>query len=264
MKICVLVKEVPDAAVEKRIDSSSKRIDRGGEKNLNPFDTHAIEAAMQVKEGGAVEVEEVVAVTMGPESAFRALHKAVSLGADRSIHLTDEALAGSDCCATGHALAKVLEAESPDLVLLGQQSDDGECYTMGAIVADHLKMPSLTQVIKMDVGDGSLRCERQAEYGYDTVDVALPAVISVGDAINEPRYPSLKAIMGAKKKQLDKKAIGDVGIEADRVGAEGSRTSVEAINPPPAKQAGEIIEDEDTNETVEKIVAWLDERKLLV
>ena len=263
MKICVLVKEVPDAAVEKRIDSSSKRIDRGGEKNLNPFDTHAIEAAMQVKEGGAVEVEEVVAVTMGPESAFRALHKAVSLGADRSIHLTDEALAGSDCCATGHALAKVLEAESPDLVLLGQQSDDGECYTMGAIVADHLKMPSLTQVIKMDVAEGKLTCERQAEYGYDTVEIDLPAVISVGDAINEPRYPSLKAIMGAKKKQLDTKSIGDVGIEADKVGADGSRTSVLAINPPPDKAAGEIIEDEDTNETVEKIVAWLDERKLL-
>jgi len=263
LKICVLVKEVPDAAVEKRIDSSSGRIDRGGEKNLNPFDTHAIEAAMQVKEGGVVEVEEVVAVTMGPQSAFRALHKAVSLGADRSIHLTDEALADSDCCATGYALARVLESESPDLVLLGQQSDDGECYTMGAIVADHLKMPSLTQVIKMDVEEGKLRCERQAEYGYDTVEIQLPAVISVGDAINEPRYPSLKAIMGAKKKQLDTKTIGDAGIEAGRVGTEGSRTSVLAINPPPAKAAGEVIEDEDTNETVAKIVSWLDERKLL-
>ncbi len=263
MKICVLVKEVPDAAVEKRIDPSSKRIDRGGEKNLNPFDTHAIEAAMQVKEGGAVDVEEVVAVTMGPESAFRALHKAVSLGADRSVHLTDEALADSDVCATGYALAKVLESESPDLVLLGQQSDDGECYTIGAVVADHLKMPSLTQVIKMDVEDGKLRCERQAEYGYDTVEIELPAVISVGDAINEPRYPSLKAIMGAKKKQLDTKSVADVGIETDKVGTDGSRTKVLAINPPPAKEAGEIIEDEDTNETVEKIVAWLDERKLL-
>jgi len=263
LKICVLVKEVPDAAVEKRIDSSSRRIDRGGEKNLNPFDTHAIEAAMQVKEGGVVDVEEIVAVTMGPQSAFRALHKAVSLGADRSIHLTDEALADSDCCATGYALARVLESEDPDLVLLGQQSDDGECYTMGAIVADHLKMPSLTQVIKMDVEQGKLRCERQAEYGYDTVELQLPAVISVGDAINEPRYPSLKAIMGAKKKQLETKTIGDAGIEAGRVGTEGSRTSVLAINPPPAKAAGEIIEDEDTNETVEKIVSWLDERKLL-
>ncbi len=263
MKICVLVKEVPDAAVEKRMDPNTKRLDRSGEKNLNPFDTHAIEAAMQVKEGGAVDVEEVVAVTMGPESAVRALHKAVSLGADRSVHLTDEALAGSDVAATGYALAKVLESESPDLVLLGQQSDDGECYTIGAVVADYLQMPSLTQVIKMDVEGGALRCERQAEYGYDTVQVEMPAVISVGDAINEPRYPSLKAIMGAKKKPLDTKAAGDVEIDSSRVGSEGSRTTVLAINPPPAKQAGEIIEDEDTDETVEKIVAWLDERKLL-
>src|SRR5207248_8723560 len=170
-------------------------------------------------------------------------------------HLTDEALAGSDVAATGYALAKTLERESPDLVLLGQQSDDGECYTIGAVVADHLRMPSLTQVIKMDVEDGKLRCERQAEYGYDTVEVELPAVISVGDAINEPRYPSLKAIMGAKKKPLDSKAIGDVRIEAGKVGAEGKRTSVLSIEPPPQKEAGQIIEDEDTDETVEKIVA---------
>jgi electron transfer flavoprotein beta subunit len=254
---------VPDAAVEKRMDRDSKRLDRSGEKNLNPFDTHAIEAAMQIREGDAVEVDEIVAVTMGPDTAFRALHKAVSLGADRSVHLTDEALAGSDVCATGYALARVLEAESPDLVLLGQQSDDGECYTIGAVVADHLRMPSLTQVIKIDVEGGKLRCERQAEYGYDTVDVELPAVISVGDAINEPRYPSLKAIMGAKKKPLDTKSTGDVGIETDKVGADGSRTEVLAVNPPPAKEAGEIIEDEDTNETVERIVSWLEERRLL-
>jgi electron transfer flavoprotein beta subunit len=257
------VKEVPDAAVEKRMDPGTKRLDRSGEKNLNPFDTHAIEAAMQIKEGGAVEVDEIVAVTMGPESAFRALHKAVSLGADRSVHLTDDSLAGSDVAATGYALAKVLEQESPDLVLLGQQSDDGECYTIGAIVADHLQMPSLTQVIKIDVEGNALVCERQAEYGYDTVEVELPAVISVGDAINEPRYPSLKAIMGAKKKQLDTKSTGDVGIEGDKVGEAGSKTEVLAINPPPEKSAGQIIEDEDTDETVQQIVAWLEERKLL-
>ena len=158
MKICVLVKEVPDAAVEKRIDPSTGRMDRSGERNLNPYDTHAIEAAMQIREGGAVEVDEIVAVTMGPTTATRALQKAVSLGADRSVHLTDDALAGSDVAATGYALSKALESESPDLVLLGQQSDDGECYTIGAVVADHLKMPSLTQVIKMDVStDGHSR-----------------------------------------------------------------------------------------------------------
>jgi electron transfer flavoprotein beta subunit len=238
-------------------------MDRSGEKNLNPYDTHAIEAAMQIREGGAVPVEEIVAVTMGPESAVRALHKAVSLGADRAVHLSDPAVAGSDVAATGYALAQTLQRESPDLVLLGQQSDDGECYTIGAVVAEHLAMPSLTQVIKMDVDPDSLRCERQAEYGYDTVQVKLPAVISVGDAINEPRYPSLKAIMGAKKKPLDAVTVADVGIDPSKVGGENSGAQWIAAKAPPAKAAGQIIEDEDTNETVEQIIAWLDERKLI-
>jgi electron transfer flavoprotein beta subunit len=263
MKICVLVKEVPDAAVEKRLDPSTGRMDRSGEKNLNPYDTHAIEAAMQIREGGAVPVEEIVAVTMGPETAVRALHKAVSLGADRSVHLTDAALAGSDVAATGYALAQTLKREKPDLVLLGQQSDDGECYTIGAVVAEYLGMPSLTQVIKMDVESNALRCERQAEYGYDTVQVELPAVISVGDAINEPRYPSLKAIMGAKKKPLETLAAGEAEIDTSKVGGENSAARWIAAKAPPAKAAGEIIEDEDTAETVEKIVSWLDERKLI-
>src|SRR6202035_14690 len=177
--------------------------------------------------------EEVVAVLMGPEGAVRALHKAVSLGADRSVHLCDEALAGSDVAATGYALARALAAEAPDLVLLGQQSDDGECYTVGAVVADHLRMPSLTQVIRLDVVDGALRCERQAEYGYDTVEVPFPAVISVGDAINEPRYPALKAIMGAKKKPLVTLSASELGIDVARVGSEGSSALwIGALEPP--------------------------------
>lgn len=264
MKICVLVKEVPHAAVQKRIDPSTMRLDRSGETDLNPFDTHAVETALQIREGGTVQVDEIVAVTMGPATAARgALHKAVALGADRSIHLCDDALVGSDVCATGYALAQVLKKESPDLVLLGQQSADGECYTIGAVVADYLRMPSLTQVIKMDTSESSVRCERQAEYGYDTVEVELPAVISVGDAINEPRYMSLKGIMGAKKKQLDTLSIADASIEASRVGEQGSRTKVLALNAPPQKEPGQIIEDEDPTETVEKIVSWLEERKIL-
>ena len=213
MKICVLVKEVPDAAVQKRIDPSSGRMDRGGEKNLNPYDTHAIEAAMQIREGGTVEVEEIIAVTMGPEigrprAAQGRLAGRRPLGAPdrrraRRLRRRRHRLrAGPDA-----------QAREPDLVLLGQQSDDGECYTIGAVVAEHLQMPSLTQVIKMDVEPEKLRCERQAEYGYDTVEVRLPAVISVGDAINEPRYPSLKAIMGAKKKPLDTVAAADADID---------------------------------------------------
>jgi electron transfer flavoprotein beta subunit len=263
LKICVLVKEVPDAAVEKRINVSTGRLDRSGERNLNPYDTHAIEAAMQLREGGDVRVDEIVAVTMGQGSAVRALHKAVSLGADRSLHLSDEVLAGSDVAATGYALAKVLEREAPDLVLLGQQSDDGECYTIGAVVADHLRMPSLTQVIRLDVDGDALRLERQAEYGYDTVRVSFPAVVSVGDAINEPRYPSLKAIMGAKKKPLETVDAAGVGIDATLVGVDGSRVWCGEFHDPPAKAAGEIIEDENTDETVAKIVSWLEERKLI-
>ena len=263
MKICVLVKEVPDAAVTKRIDPGTGRMDRSGEKNLNPYDTHAIEAAMQLKEGGEVSVDEIVAVSMGPESAVRALHKAVSLGADRSVHLTDDALSGSDVAATGYALASAIKKESPDLVLLGQLSDDGECYTIGAVVAEHLGMPSLTQVVKMDVEGEGVKCERQAEYGYDTIQVSFPAVISVGDAINEPRYPSLKAIMGAKKKPLETLGAADAGIDTSLVGTEGSAVKCGEFKAPPQKAAGQIIEDEDTNDTVEKIVAWLDERKLI-
>jgi electron transfer flavoprotein beta subunit len=264
LKIAVLVKEVPDAAVEKRLDPNTKRIDRSGEKNLNPFDTHALEAAVQLKEGGA-PVEEIVAVTMGPESSVRTLHKAVSLGANRSIQLTDEALAGSDVNATGYALAKVLESEAPDLVLLGQQSDDGENYTIGAVVADHLQFPSLTQVVDLKLEGTTLTLKRQAEYGYDTVQVDLPAVLSVGDALNEPRYPSLKDIMGAKKKPLDTKSAADVGIDVAEVGEAGSKTEVLAINPPPAKEAGELIEDADSDVdgTVARIVSFLEERKLI-
>jgi electron transfer flavoprotein beta subunit len=263
VKICVLVKEVPDAAVRKRTDPATGRLDRSGERTLNPYDTHAIEAAMQIRESGAVPVGEIVAVTMGPASAQRALHKAVSLGADRSLHLCDDALAGSDVAGTGYALAKTLEREQPDLVLLGQQSDDAECYTVGAVVADHLQMPSLTQVIKLDVVDGKLRCERQAEYGYDTVEVELPAVIAVGDAINEPRYPSLKAIMGAKKKPLEVLATADVGIDPARVGGDHAAAHWVAAKQPPTKAAGTIIEDEDTDATVAQIVSWLEERKLI-
>lgn len=261
MKICVLVKEVPDAAAPRKIDPGTMRLDRSGATTLNEFDKHAIEAAMQLKADEGLGVDEVVVLTMGPNA--KVLQTAVSYGLDRSVHLVDDALAGSDVAATGLALAKVLEAESPDLVLLGQQSDDGECYAMGAVVAEHLKMPSLTQVVKMDVEDGKLRCERQAEYGYDTVAVSLPAVISVGDAINQPRYPGLKDIMGAKKKPLDTKSVADAGIDAGQVGEAGSKTKVVGLNPPPQKEAGEIITDEDTAATVEKIVSWLEERKLI-
>ena len=263
MRICVLVKEVPDVGARKKIDPVSGRLDRSVEPALNPYDTHAIEEALQIREGGSAPVEDIVVVTMGPDSATKALDRAVALGADRAVHLSDEALTGSDVVATGYALAKTLERENPDLVLLGQQSDDGECYTMGAIVAEYLGMPSLTQVIGLELKGDTLTLERQAEYGYDTVEVTLPAVISVGDAINTARYPNIKAIMGAKKKPRDKLSIADTDIEPDRVGETGSRVVCGDFTDPPSKEAGTIIEDVDADTAVAQIVDWLDERKLL-
>ena len=264
MKICVLVKEVPDAAVEKRIDPSTGRMDRSGEKNLNPYDTHAIEAAMQIKEGGAVPVEEIVAVTMGPDSAVRALHKAVSLGADRSVHLSDQAVAGSDVAATGYALAKTLQRESPDLVLLGQQSDDGECYTIGAVVAEHLGMPSLTQVIKMDVErrGAALRAPGRVRLRHRADQAARRDLGRRRD--QRAALPVAEGDHGRQEEAAGHASPRPTSsIDAAKVGGENSAAQWVAAKAPPAKAAGEIIEDEDTGETVEKIVAWLDERKLI-
>src|SRR4051812_16301469 len=174
-------------------------MDRGGEKNLNPYDTHAIEEAVRIKEGGNVTVDEVVAVSMGPESADRAIRKAISLGVDRAVHLCDEAVTGSDVAATGLALAKTLERESPDLVLLGQQSDDGGCYTIGAVVADHLRMPSLTQVIKMDVAGRPPPPPRPAADGPDTAQGAPPPALSPRRPLTHPRPPPPHAAPGAQE-----------------------------------------------------------------
>ena len=171
------------------------------------------------------------------------------------------------------AMKKTPPGPAPDALELAALLCSRVCHDLispvGAIVADHLAMPSLTQVIKLDVespaggGPPLLRCERQAEYGYDTVEVGLPAVVSVGDAINEPRYPSLKAIMGAKKKPLQTLSVGDLEIDAARVGGDGSAARWSGSKEPPRKPAGTIIEDEDTDATVAQIVAWLDERKLI-
>ena len=229
MKICVLVKEVPDAAVEKRINPATGRMDRSGEKNLNSYGTHAIEAAMQIREGDAIQVDEIVAVTMGP----RVRRSRAPQGA-----LPGRRPLGSSARRNARRLRR-----RGDRLRVGEGPREGaarpgaarpavrrgDCYTIGAVIAGYLRMPSLTQVIKMAADGNALRCERQAEYGYDTVQVELPAAIAVGDAINEPCYPPLKATMGAKKKPLATVTSGDVGIDASLVG-EGGRASSAAAS----------------------------------
>lgn len=218
----------------------------------------------------ASPVDEIVAVTMAPASAAQALQKALSLGADRSLHLSDARLAGSDVVGTGYALAAVLKREAPDLVLLGAQSRDGECGVLATVVAEHLRMPALTQVVKLEVdGEGgaggapALLLERQAEYGYDTVRLPLPAVVAVADTLNEPRYRSLKAIMAARRKPQDLLTLSELELDPELVGAAGALVSCGEHREPPARPAGTLVTDTDPDATVALILTWLQERKLI-
>ena len=242
MNIAVCVKEVPSGTSHKRLDPATNRLDRSGDSELNPFDLHALEEAVRIREGGA-DVGEIVAVCMGPASAQRALQKALALGADRAVLVSDDSLAGSDIAGTAHVLAAVVAKQDADLVLLGQQAADADCYVMAAAVADHLRRPLVTQVAELRLDGGTVRAKRQAEHGYDLIEAPLPAVVSVSDAINTPRLPSIKAIMGAKKKPLETLSAADAGVDAGQVGESGAHSVVRSVAPPAAKSAGVTIED---------------------
>jgi electron transfer flavoprotein beta subunit len=256
VKIAVCVKEVPDATAVRRIDPGTLRLDRSGERTLNPFDAHAVEEALRLKEGPAGADSEVVVICMGPETAIRTLGKALSLGADRAVLITDPSLAGADISLTAKVLAAALEREAPDLVLLGQQAADSESYVMAAAVADRLQRPLVTQVAQLSLDGETIRAKRQTETGYDVIEAPLPAVVSVADSINDPRYPSLKAIMGAKKKPQETLSAADLGI------SDGPRTEVLALSSPPAKAGGVRIEDEGGSSAAQ-IVEFLVERKVI-
>jgi len=258
MKIAVCVKQVPDATVHKRIDPATKRLDRSGEAALNPTDLNAVEEALRIKEaqGG-----EVVLVSLGPEKALDSLRKALAMGADRAVLVSDEAAAGSDLLGTAQALAGALERESADLVLFGQSSGDSDGAVLWAAVADRLRRPVISQVASLTAEVDSVTGKRQTEHGYDVIRAPLPAIVAVSDAINEPRYPSLKGIMGAKKKPQDTLSLEDLAVDAGEAGEAGSRTTVEALNDPPAR--GDTIKIDDDGSGAQKIVDFLAEKKAL-
>jgi electron transfer flavoprotein beta subunit len=258
VKIAVCVKEVPDASAPKRIDPQAFRLDRSVPGALNDFDTHALEEALRLNESGDGEV---VAVLMGPPKAADSLRKALAIGADRSVHIADDALAGSDLVATSKALAKALERESPDLILFGQQSADSDGAVLWAAVADRLRLPVISQAASLEHSEGKAKVKRQTEYGYDVIEAPLPCVVAVSDAINEPRYPSLKGIMGAKKKPQESVALSDLGLDPEDVGDPGSRTEVYAVGEPPAR--GESRRIEDNGDAAEAILEYLTEKKLV-
>jgi electron transfer flavoprotein beta subunit len=259
MKIAVCVKQVPDATVHKRIDPETKRLERSGEAALNPFDVHAVEEALRIKE--AEGEGEIVVLSLGPANAMESLRKALAMGVDRAVLVSDEAAAGSDLVATGYVVAKGLEREDADLVLFGQQANDSDGAVLWAAVADRLRRPVISQVAELTLSDGKVRGKRQTEFGYDVIEAPLPAVVAVSDAINEPRYPSLKGIMGAKKKPQETVALGDVGAEVDRVGEAGSRTEVLALADPPARGDSRRIEDDGN--AADQIADFLAQKRLL-
>ena len=257
MKIAVCVKQVPDATVHKKIDPQTKRLDRSGEGALNATDLNAVEEAIRVKEaqGG-----EVVLVSLGPARAADALRKALAMGADRAVLVSDDAAAGSDLVATSRMLAKALEREEADLVLFGQASSDGDGAVLWAAVADRLRRPLISQVAELTVAADGVTGKRQTEHGYDTISAPLPAVVAVSDAINEPRYPSLKGIMGAKSKPQETLSAGDLGVDAGSIGEPGSGTTVLALGPPPSR--GDSIRVEDDGSAAQKILDYVTERRL--
>ena len=259
MKIAVCVKQVPDAAAPKRLDPATKRLDRSVEGVINPFDVHAVEEALRIKEGG--EGGEVVLVSMGPAKAGESLRKALAMGADRVVLVTDDAAEGSDLLGTAKALAAALAREEADLVLFGQQSSDSDGAVLWAAVAEKLRRPVISQVAELTLVDGKVRGKRQTEFGYDVIEAPLPAVVAVSDAINDPRYPSLKGIMGAKSKPQETVTASDLGVAADEIGESGKRTEVYAVGDPPPR--GDSVKIEDDGGAAEKIVEYLAERKLI-
>lgn len=255
MKVVVSVKHVPDGRL--RLDADRMQLDRGVPGDLNDADSYAIEEALRVKDGHGGEV---VVVSMGPEQATESLRAALAMGADRAVLLSDPGAAGSDLLATSRALAKVLEREEADLVLFGQQTSDGVGGVVWQAVAERLRLPFVSQVTQLAVEGTTLRATRQTEFGDDTVEAALPAVVSVSDAINEPRYASLKGKMAAKRKPLETLALADVGVAATDVGEAGSGTIVLAVGEPPPRANSTIVEDE--GDAARVVFGYLVERQL--
>jgi electron transfer flavoprotein beta subunit len=231
MKIAVCVKQVPEG--NSRIDPGTKRLDRSGEGALNGFDANAVEEALRLRD--ATGEGEVVLVSLGP--------------------------AGSDLVATSYALAKALEREGADLILFGQQAADSDGAVLWAAVADRLRLPVVSQASEVTQADGTLTVKRQTEFGYDVIETPLPAVVAVSDAVNEPRYPSLKGIMGAKSKPQETVSLSDLSVESDRAGEQGSRTEVYALNDPPPR--GDSRKIEDDGNAAQTILDFLVEKRLL-
>jgi electron transfer flavoprotein beta subunit len=259
MKIVVLVKQVPDSGAERNLRSDDNTVDRGSANNvINEMDEYAIEEALKVKEahGG-----EVVVLTMGPERAGESIRKALSMGPDAAVHVTDEALHGSCAVATSKVLAAAIAQQNADLIICGAESTDGRVQVMPHMLAERLGIAALTGARKLTVDGSTLTVERQTDEGYEVVTASTPALVSVWDTINEPRYPSFKGIMAAKKKPLQTLSLADLGVAASEVGTEGATSAVVEHSKRPPRQAGNKVEAGDDGGV--KLVEFLASEKFV-
>jgi electron transfer flavoprotein beta subunit len=260
MNIAVLIKQVPDTYSERKLNAADGLLDRAAsDAVLDEINERSVEAALQLTEthGG-----EVTVLCMGPGSAADAIRKALSMGADQAVHLSDDALAGSCAIQTARALAQVIKTlDGVDLILTGNGASDGRVSAVPAMVADVLDLPALTHARQITVDGTSVTVRRETDRGAVVLTADLPAVISVSEKINEPRYPSFKGIMAAKKKPVTQLSLADAGIGASDVGLAGALTTVTSVAPRPPKSAGEKTADE--GDAGSKIAAYLVAQKLI-
>jgi electron transfer flavoprotein beta subunit len=259
MKIVVLVKQVPDSGAERHLRSDDSTVDRGSANNvINEMDEYALEEALKLKEahGG-----EVTVLTMGPEGASESIRKALSMGPDKAVHVIDDGLHGSCALATSKVIAAAIKTLEPDLVLAGAESTDAGGQVLPHMLSERLGIAALTGARKLTVDGSVLTIERQTEEGYEVVTAATPAVVSVWDTINEPRYPSFKGIMAAKKKPVQTLSLADLGVSADEVGFAGASTAVVEHGKRPPRQGGTRVTDE--GEGGVKLVEFLTSEKFV-
>ena len=260
--IVVLIKQVPDTWSERKLSDGDFTLDRDpADAVLDEINERAVEEALLIKEREGGD-STVTVLTAGPERATEAIRKALSMGADKAVHLLDPGLHGSDMVQTGWALARALGAiEGTDLVIAGNEATDGTGGAVPAIIAEYLGLPQLTHVRKLSVEGGKVTGERETDDGVFTLEASLPAVVSVNEKINEPRFPSFKGIMAAKKKEVSTLTLAEIGVEADEVGLANAGTTVLASTPKPPKTAGEKITDE--GEGGKKIAEYLVAQKII-
>jgi electron transfer flavoprotein beta subunit len=262
VKIVVTVKLVPDPSAEKKIDPQTKRLVRTGvETVLNPYDEYALEAALTLKERAGSEGQ-VTVFSMGPESLRETLRKALAMGADDAVLLGDPALEGSDVWATAYAIAAALRKLEFDLLIVGGLTDDSSTGAVPGALAEHLGLPCVTNARKVDLVDGALEVERETDVGYQTVRTPLPALLTTALTFGEPRYASLKGIMGAKKKTIAATSLADLAL-ALPVGENGSKTQLRSFAPPAPRGKGRTVEAADGTAGARAIFEFLQEKKLV-